>query len=547
MADRADRLKSIDWSLYLVTDSTPAILGNKKLADIVDQAIRGGVGIVQYREKYADTRVMIETASKLHAITQKHSVPLLINDRVDVCLAIGAEGVHLGQDDMNAAEARKILGPSAIIGVTAASPTEAQHAIKDGADYLGIGTTFATPTKIDTKHIIGTQGLQSILAGSDTGTEKSIPCVAIGSINRTNVQRVLHQSAAGGNRLNGIALVSAIIASSDPFRSAQNLYDLIKSTSSKFYASTSHSSPLISDPTTLLSKISQIVKSHADTKPLCHNMTNTVVQNFVANACLATGSSPIMSANTGEAADLARLGGSLVINMGTASAEKIESFIAGVKAYNEVGAPVVFDPVGAGATAFRRDNVKRLLAAGFFSVIKGNESEILAVEAAGACSSPSTNNTSTTTTTSQQRGVDSGPSTSTSHDKALLVRTLACRENNIILLTGKTDYLSDGHRTYAITNGSHYLSLITGSGCALGAVIASYLAVYKEDKLLAVLAGVLHYEIASEMASLHTKGPGTFIPAFLDALYEIRHDTASLLDGRGSRFEREGKVKLIDI
>jgi thiamine-phosphate diphosphorylase/hydroxyethylthiazole kinase len=93
-------LKDVDYALYLVTDSTPAILGDKDLAEVVEAAIRGGVTIVQYRDKTSDTAVLIATARRLHAVTQKYRVPLLINDRIDVALAIGCEGVHIGQDDM---------------------------------------------------------------------------------------------------------------------------------------------------------------------------------------------------------------------------------------------------------------------------------------------------------------------------------------------------------------------------------------------------------------------------------------------------------------
>lgn len=100
MATSSDPLTEVDYTLYLVTDSTPAILGDRDLCDVVERAVRGGVTIVQYRDKTSDTGVLISTAKKLHAITQKHGVPLLINDRVDVALAVGCEGVHLGQDDM---------------------------------------------------------------------------------------------------------------------------------------------------------------------------------------------------------------------------------------------------------------------------------------------------------------------------------------------------------------------------------------------------------------------------------------------------------------
>ena len=124
MAPKSTSRDTIDWGLYLVTDSTPEILGGKDLIQVVEQAIVGGVGTVQYREKHADTCVMIEVATRLHAVTHKYQVPLLINDRLDVCQAVGAEGVHIGQDDMDLSQARRILGPNAIIGVTASSTEE---------------------------------------------------------------------------------------------------------------------------------------------------------------------------------------------------------------------------------------------------------------------------------------------------------------------------------------------------------------------------------------------------------------------------------------
>jgi len=135
-----------DLSLYLVTDSTKAILGDRDLFQVVEDAIRGGVTIVQYRDKEADTGLLIANGKKLHAITQQYSVPLLINDRVDVALAVGADGVHLGQDDMDLKTARKLMGHSAIIGISANSVQEARDAVEEGADYLGIGAMFATPT-----------------------------------------------------------------------------------------------------------------------------------------------------------------------------------------------------------------------------------------------------------------------------------------------------------------------------------------------------------------------------------------------------------------
>lgn len=138
---------SLDLTPYLVTDSTPAILGGADLLHVVEEAIKGGVTIVQYRDKHADTAVMITTAQRLHRLTRKYHIPLIIDDRVDVALAVGAEGVHLGQDDMHISDARKFLGEHAIIGISCCNMEEAENAFQHGADYLGIGTMFLTPTK----------------------------------------------------------------------------------------------------------------------------------------------------------------------------------------------------------------------------------------------------------------------------------------------------------------------------------------------------------------------------------------------------------------
>lgn len=537
----------VDYTLYLVTDSTPAILGDKDIAQVVEQAIKGGVSLVQYRDKHSDTGTLISTAKRLHAVTKKHNIPLLINDRLDVCQAVGVEGVHIGQDDISYAEARKLLGPDAIIGVTASSIEEASKAIQDGADYLGIGTTFATPTKTDTKSIIGTKGLQEILGATTTGTEKAIPCVAIGSINTTNVQRVLHQSAHGTNRLNGVAVVSAIMASSDPQASARQLLSLIKATPETFYAAVPSGVTPSTTLSDLLTRITDIIKTHVTSSPLSHNMTNTVVQNFAANVSIATGGSPIMSENGPEAADLARLGGGLVINMGTATPEKLKTFAAGLKAYNAVGSPILLDPVGGGATAVRREAIKTLLAAGFFSIIKGNEGEIGAVVTAGA--TPLQLSKYQQQQQQQQRGVDSGPSTLSHTEKIERVTSLAQREHCIVLMTGSTDYLSDGHRTATIANGSPFLGKITGAGCALGSVIASYAAVYRHDRFLATLAALLHYELAAENAQARTelvRGPGSFIPAFLDELFLLGEEVKA---GKGLAEEgvllSRAKVELV--
>ena len=496
---------AVDYTLLLVTDSTPAILGDKDIAQVVEEAIQGGVTVVQYRDKTSETADLIRTGKRLHAITQRNNVPLLVNDRIDVALAIGAEGVHIGQEDMDLRTARKLLGPDAIIGVTASNLSEAIVAAGGGASYLGIGTVYATPTKSDTKSIIGTAGVRSILQRLSS-VEPDVPTVAIGGLNASNVSRVMYQSTLPNKPLSGVAVVSAIMAASDPRAAAAQLRRGVAS----FPSSLNPKSFENTDITQLFSHIPSIVKFVAEESPLCHNMTNLVVQNFAANVAICIGASPIMANYGEEAKDLASLGGSLVVNMGTVTPDGLANYTQAIRAYNEIGGPVLLDPVGAGATAVRRGAVKTLMTAGYFDVIKGNENEILTVLGEEM---------------RQQKGVDSGASTSSDAAKASIVAKLALRERNVVLMTGKTDFLSDGHRTFAIKNGHEYLGAITGTGCTLGTTIASYIAVEKQDRLLAALAAILMFEIAAEIAgeSENVRGPGTFVPAFLDALYSIAH------------------------
>lgn len=518
----------LDLTLYLVTDSTSAVLGTSDLAYIVEEAVKGGVSIIQYRDKHAETAELIRMASKLHEIAKRYNVPLLINDRVDVALAIDAEGVHLGQDDMPISAARKILGRDKIIGITANSIEEAQAAQNGGADYLGLGTVFATLTKDNTKSIIGTAGTAAILQAM--GTSK-LPTVAIGGINASNVQRVLHQTSAGSKSLDGVAVVSAIVAATNPQKAAEQLKGLMQNLKTKMYPSIPPSAEYMKDVTALISLVPRIVKEHRQKNPLCHNMTNLVVQNFAANVCLATGASPIMSNNGAEAPELARLDGALVINMGTITPESLANYLSAMKAYNAACNPILFDPVGAGATTVRKDGVKRLMSGGFFDLIKGNEGEIRTVFG---------------DMDAKQRGVDSAPSASTPEEKAKLVTDLARRERNVIMMTGPTDFLSDGVRTVAISNGHPFLAEITGSGCALGSTIASYVAVHREDKFLAALAAILHYEIAAERASAQpsVRGPGTFVPAFIDELSSICQQS---VHGRDEWCSAAAKVEMLHV
>ncbi|KAK3322384.1 Hydroxyethylthiazole kinase family-domain-containing protein [Apodospora peruviana] len=492
----------IDYTLYLVTDSTPEILGNRDFFQVVEAAVKGGVSCVQLRDKKSDTGRLIEIGKRLHQICQRHRVPLLINDRVDVALAVDCEGVHIGQDDMDLALARKLLGPDKVIGVSVSSVDQALEAIDGGADYLGIGTVYATQTKTNTKNIIGPEGVRDIL--QELESLPKVYTVCIGGINESNVLDVISKSSSPSEHVDGVAVVSAIMAAPDPQAAAQRFITLLGHPSAR-------PGQLAARRATALTPA--VVGAVNDLTPLSHNMTNLVVQNFAANVALAVGASPIMSNQGDEAADLCKLKGSLVINMGTVDPDSLGNYVKALQAYNQARQPVVFDPVGAGATTVRRNALRTILGAGYLDVIKGNEGEIRTVFG---------DNDS-----HQQRGVDSS-STLSDDQKAMMVRELAQRKKTVIVMTGETDFVSDGTNTFRIDNGHKYLGLVTGSGCVLGTAISAAVAVCPGDKMVATVAAMLHFEIAAELAAARpdVKGPGTFVSAFVDELYNIRQSVA---------------------
>lgn len=189
-----------DYSIYLVTDD--GCLQGRALLDCVREALKGGVTLVQYRAKTASSAEMYAEALQLKALCDSFNVPLIINDRLDIAMAVGAAGVHLGQDDLPCAAARRILGEDYLIGVSAHNPAEAKAALQSGADYLGCGAVFGTATKADVKKL-GTEGLEAICKA------KGLPVVGIGGVTADNYREV---RAAGAD---GAAIVSGILAQPD--------------------------------------------------------------------------------------------------------------------------------------------------------------------------------------------------------------------------------------------------------------------------------------------------------------------------------------------
>ncbi|OAH53594.1 MULTISPECIES: hydroxyethylthiazole kinase [Bacillaceae] len=233
-------------------------------------------------------------------------------------------------------------------------------------------------------------------------------------------------------------------------------------------------------------------------KPLVHNLTNTVVTNFTANGLLALGASPVMADAVEEAADMAKIAGAVVLNIGTLTASKVDAMILAGKAANEAGVPVLFDPVGAGATPYRTESAKRILAEVNVDILRGNAGEIAVLCGQSV----------------QVKGVDGGGNANVRHlaKEAEKMLGVTC------VITGAEDVVA-GNESFIVQNGDPILTSVTGTGCLLGSVIASFCAVEK-NYAKAAAAALIFYGVAAERA-VETSGPnrpGTFATAFLNEL-----------------------------
>lgn len=206
-------MKNPDLSLYLVTDKSDDV---EKFLNTIEEAIKGGTTVVQIREKTADTLDFYNLALKVKKITEKYGVPLIINDRLDIALAVDADGVHVGQSDMPCDVTRRLIGQDKILGVSAATIEEAKKAEKDGADYIGTGAVFPTQTKDDADSVTKEE-LEKIVESID------IPVVAIGGINLENAHELKDTGIAG------LSVVSAIMSSDDPKKSSEELLNIFNS------------------------------------------------------------------------------------------------------------------------------------------------------------------------------------------------------------------------------------------------------------------------------------------------------------------------------
>lgn len=251
--------------------------------------------------------------------------------------------------------------------------------------------------------------------------------------------------------------------------------------------------------------ISKNLELVREKKPLVHNITNYVVMNNTANALLALGASPVMAHAVEEVKDMAAIASALVINIGTLSPRWVEGMLIAGKTAKQNGTPVIFDPVGVGATPYRNEVAKQILKECQPDFIRGNGSEIMAL---------TNQNVST-------KGVDSSASSNSALDAA---KTLANQTGAVVIISGQEDFITDGTTTSSVQNGSTMMTKVTGMGCTATAVLGAFAAI-NSDKIEAATSAMAVMSIAGEIAVQQSAGPGSLQLNFLDVLYNLDAET----------------------
>jgi hydroxyethylthiazole kinase len=244
-----------------------------------------------------------------------------------------------------------------------------------------------------------------------------------------------------------------------------------------------------------------LLKKVRETKPLVHHITNWVTIYDCANIVKVFGASPVMAHAKEEAADMAGIASSVVLNIGTLTAPVIEAMIIAGKAANDKGIPVTLDACGAGATQYRDAECEKILTSVRVSIIKGNVSEIARLAGEDI----------------RTKGVDAGE---VNKDALGIARNLAARRNATVVITGKEDFVTDSKSAFIVRNGCEMMTHVVGTGCMATSVIGTFAAV-STNLVEAAVAGLCCYEIAAELALLESHGPGTFKEQLFDAVYHL--------------------------
>ncbi len=488
-------LKLENCLLYAVTDTS--WLRGRTLAQQVEEALRGGVTMVQLREKELQGEALEQEAREILALCRQYGVPLLINDDVMLAKKIGADGVHVGQDDMSAAKARELLGEDAIIGVTARTVEQALAAQEAGADYLGSGAVFGTSTKKDAKPMDPAY-FQQICESV------SIPVVAIGGVTLDNIREL------EGRKMSGFAIVSGIFAAEDIETRTRDLWKAAQELC-------------------LPGQVSRLKMEILRRHPVVQCITNIVTVNDCANALLAVGASPTMAHHPEEMEEFAAVCDALVCNMG--ATESLEAMMAAGKADTAgPSRPVVIDPVGCATSAFRRRKCLELIDAVHPACIRGNGAEIRALAtdhrtARGVDDLFLQEKTEGPADKNGQSGAEISedqPSSdfSLSEETVRCARQLSRMTGAIVIASGETDYVVCGDRVYSVRGGSAWMTRVTGTGCMLSVLLGAFLSVENSALSAAACCGMMN--VCAERAQEHTAaehgGTGTFRVHLIDEL-----------------------------
>ncbi|EFC49686.1 thiamine-phosphate pyrophosphorylase [Naegleria gruberi] len=452
-------------------------MGKRSLEETVEQSIEGGSSIIQYREKrypqQLTTRQMLEQAKSLQKICRRHGVPFLIDDRVDLAVAIDADGVHVGQKDLPPQYVRKLIGNSKILGLTVGTFDQVDEALSHNvrADYLGTNAIFPTLTKKDAGQAVGLDGLKELVSyvRHTTRNGKHVGLVAIGGIGKENISQVMECG------VDGVAVVSSVVGAESALQASREL----RSTINYYQMNQSN------DKARVREEMVQALLDIKKTRPLIHNLTNNVVTTQTANSLLAIGASPVMSQYHEEISDMVGIASGVLINIGTLDEYSIKAMHLAAKRANELGKPVILDPVGYGATKAREATVLELLLNHKITILKGNYGEIGRIHGNAGFA--------------KLKGVDSESNSSNLPEMDKVVSELAQKFGCVVCMTGPVDVISDGSDIIHVYHNEPNLQHLTGVGCMTGAIQAAFASVCS-NPLIAASAGCSYVALSGELA-----------------------------------------------
>jgi thiamine-phosphate diphosphorylase/hydroxyethylthiazole kinase len=484
--------KKFDPSLCILTDRKLADVKRKPMEQLVREAIKGGVTLVQVREKDATTKDFVTEALKIKEVTDEYEMPLIINDRVDVALAIDAAGVHLGVHSMSVAMARKILGDNKIIGATVVDVDDAVKAQLDGADYLAYNAKITLDTIIQTYNkteitkdtVMGLDGLR--LLTSHPFIHR--PLVATGGIDSNNAAQMIEVGCAG------VAVVRGIFAAENVQEEAQKLVTIVKTALAKYWQPRINQ---INDTT--LKLIEQFVRALTFLKrkcPLIHHMANMMTMNDIANATKFLGAVPLLAHAPNEEETAAAKADCLVLDLVTLDPYLVDSMLKAVQAADNQKVPIVLNCGGVGTTEYRTNSALSFLSKLNIAILRGNANEI---------------------------PILLGEPETVEEKKKLNPLAIASRVaqkfNTTVVISGRQDIITDGARCILVNNGHHALTEIAGSGSIATALIGCFAAIM-EDKVEAAALGMVCLGVAAELAAPDyiARGPYSFKVSLFDKL-----------------------------